>query len=130
LDSSCVFTVYETRRRAVLDAILRLLPGVPWVEAGTFSWLVGPKGEYLSLDLFFPDMPLAVDVYDRVYASWERVRDVVDRPVWEYLRSQEAAKTTVLRKLRVPYLRIYWDDPISESWLAMELDAVLASRRA
>lgn len=121
---------YEVRRRTVLDRILKLLSGVPWVEGGTFSWLVGPNNEFLSLDLFFPDLPLAVDVYDEYHRPWEQVKSCIEKPIWEYLRAQEAVKVNVLNKLKIPYLQVYWDDPISESWLQMRLDQILRRNRS
>jgi len=72
----------------------------------------------------------AVDVYDEYHRPWEQVKSCIEKPIWEYLRAQEAVKMNVLNKLKIPYLQVYWDDPISESWLQMRLDQILRRNRS
>lgn len=115
-------------RVAVLDRLVALLPEAPYILEGRYSWLPGPEGTCLGLDLLFPELPLAVDVLGPHYGSWETAREFVDRETWEALQASQSTKEVALQRVvSLPYLRITPEDPVDPNSLRLRLQRVLGS---
>jgi len=99
---------WDRWRQQVFALFDQLLPDPPFVSYAELkpSWLRGPQGERLQLDLFYPDLPLVVDL-----ARPSTILEYgPDRFVWVVEPSQEWQRhcqvRQVLAQLQVPYVLI------------------------
>lgn len=109
-------TVLQTLLTEVVD------PEIPYVRDALFSWLItgedGPK-HLRRLDLFLPEVPLAVDVLGPEYSEdWELARPFVpDRKVWEALQEDLTLRRQRMQGYGCPYLEIRHSEAVSAAAL-------------
>ncbi len=120
----------ENAVRKVLSE--KVLPGMPWIQDGRYSWIRSPKtGEPLQLDVFFPSVkipntnyvtPLAVEVQGIQHTSWEHAKFFFRRKSdWEYYRQCDSIKEVACIANNIPLLIILPDDPIDPDSLSLRI---------
>lgn len=89
-----------------MQALLReIWPEEDVIYNGFYNWLVGPSGQPLQLDIFYPNLPLAIEVDGRHHDHFiKRIHKT--REQFEHLQACDRAKDEICKQLGIPLVRI------------------------
>jgi hypothetical protein len=137
---------YHVRQRArrriavwhqtVLETFVRdvFRPDVPFVLDAAFSWLFDRRTELSTprrLDLFLPEVPLAIDILGPEYAeTWPDAEEYVEREEWEALQAAQARRRQIMKHHRCPYLEVRHGELVNVSSLKERISILSESRYA
>ena len=83
----------------------RLLPDEEAIYNGYYTWLVGPNGQPMQLDIYYPNIPLAIEVDGRHHDRFiPRIHKTRER--FEYLQACDRAKDQLCKELGIPLVRV------------------------
>ena len=123
--------IKDTRERRVLKILQALFTKDPWIFGGFYSWLPSVvPGEYLQLDVFFPQLhqysnrPIAIEVqgeqHRRRVKWWQPSRGDFTRQ-----KENDARKREHLRRRSIPLIEIWPEDELSPKAILAKIHEAL-----
>lgn len=98
-----------------------LYKGQPCIVCGRYyPWLLSPKGEPLELDLFFPEIPLAVEIQGKQHYEPSKIF-FKKREDWKYYLECDKIKVEACKAYKLPLLVVGPDDPIDAESLNLRV---------
>lgn len=110
---------WSSQRKAseILEA---MFPGCDFIRDGFYSWLKSPKGQFLQLDWYCPELKLAAE-YEGIQ-HYQYVRHFHrTRGDFDYLQACDRIKTRVCEERGITLLQIKYDRVLTIEWLLQEV---------
>lgn len=108
------------KERLVQRLMAQILPRADFILNGYYSWLPSPKEQPLQLDMYFPDLRLAIEVDGRQHYEFSPYVHKT-RAAFEYQVACDRLKNSGCRARGVTLLRIRYDRTITKKRLLVIL---------
>jgi copper oxidase (laccase) domain-containing protein len=104
----------------ILDEIF---PNSYYIRNGYYSFLISPKGEPMQLDIYYPDLRLAVEYDGRQHTEYNAYFHK-SKAQFKYLQDCDALKNKLCAQLGITLIRIPYDKKLSKEYIIKKLKEV------
>ncbi len=126
LGGSRVRQEYKKRCDAIISTFINILgQDECYVIDGKWSWYQEPKsGIHPPITILFYEKPLCVMVFGPEVGQWNSCKLYCrNKKSWELANSLAAYFESLVKKVKMPTLTFYWNDPIDISSIYLKLGA-------
>jgi len=110
---------WSAQRRIEVQAVLEeLMEDLPYIADGTHHWTGSEHDVFLNY--LYPELPLAVLIVPRTY-----IRKYAKEKIWKLCVANVSYSIRICKKVDIPLIVIYPDDPIDKYTLANRIEEVL-----
>lgn len=93
------------REQDVQDTLREIFPEEEAIYNGYYSWLIGPKGHPMQIDIYYPNLGLAIEVDGKQHQTYSP-KFHRSRERFEYLKACDRTKEMICKERGLVFVRI------------------------